>query len=40
MFKNEEDSFVDDEDIEHVVLNTEEDFNKLITELKTLGVID
>jgi hypothetical protein len=31
MFKNEGDDFIDDEDIGHVVLNSEEDFNKLIT---------
>ena len=36
--KNSE--IVDDEEIEHVAIDSDEDFNKLMRELKQLGVIE
>lgn len=36
---NKNTEVIDEEEIEHVAINTDEDFNKLMRELKQLGVI-
>lgn len=36
----EKSEFLDEEDIEHVVPESDEDFNKLIKEMRQIGIID
>jgi hypothetical protein len=40
MFGKNNTEVVDEEEIEHVVIDSDEDFNKLMRELKQLGVIE
>jgi hypothetical protein len=40
MFGKNNTEVIDEEEIEHVVIDSDEDFNKLMRELKQLGVIE